>query len=39
MLLDEEASGLAQRAELTGKTIRLQAQALGAQRDFAGMPV
>jgi ribonuclease G len=39
MLLDEEASGLAQLAELTGKTIRLQAQAIGAQHEFDVMPV
>ena len=39
MLLNEEASGLAQLAELIGKTIRLQAQAISAQHEFDVVPV
>ncbi len=39
MLLDEEASGLASLQELTGKTIRLQAQAISAQHEFDVVPV
>jgi len=39
MLLDEEAGALAELEELTGKTIRLQAQALNAQNEFDVVPV
>jgi ribonuclease G len=39
MLLDEESSGLARLSELTGKTIRLQAQAFSAQHEFDVVPV
>jgi ribonuclease G len=39
MLLDEEAPGLAGLQELTGKTIRLQAQAISAQHEFDVVPV
>jgi len=39
MLLDEEAAGLAELEELTGKTIRLQSQAMNAQHEFDVVPV
>ena len=39
MLLDEEAPALAELEELTGKTIRLQAQALNSQNEFDVVPV
>ena len=39
MLLDEEAAGLAGLEERTGKTIRLQAQAISAQHEFDVVPV
>jgi len=39
MLLDEEAAALAEIEELTGKTIRLQAQALNSQNEFDVVPV
>jgi len=39
MLLDEEAAALAELEELTGKTIRLQSQALSAQNEFDVVPV
>ena len=39
MLLDEEAAGLAGLEEHTGKTIRLQAQAVSAQHEFDVVPV